>query len=195
MLSFLPAYGFSVSPRSKVMKQKFTLLSWAVQPLILQYFTLSTMCRSITVLLADIKACLPRVIYKTHALNSCTPEGYTRHSFRQINILLFSIVLLNADCCLVGKISMTLPIMLHSALFWSLKIFIRGKHFTTQDWQMDVSKENASPGQAFNIIINFDLPSFFKWPALGHGAGGGLFNFSGRGWIEVLQLRRYSMRK
>lgn len=27
---------------------------------------------------------------------------------------------------------------------------------------MDVSQQNASPGQAFNIIINFDLPSFFR---------------------------------
>lgn len=67
--------------------------------------------------------------------------------------------------------------MLHRVQFWSLKIFIREKHFTTQDWQMDVSKENASPGQAFNIIINFDLPSFFKRPALGHRASGGLFKF------------------
>lgn len=61
----------------------------------------------VSVLLTDIKACLPPVIYKTYALNSCAPEGYNRHSFRQINILLFSIVVLNADCCLMGKISMT----------------------------------------------------------------------------------------
>lgn len=42
---------------------------------------------------------------------------------------------------------------------------------------MDVSKANASPGQAFNIIINFDLPSFFKWPTQGHKASGGMLNF------------------
>lgn len=38
---------------------------------------------------------------------------------------------------------------------------------------MDVSKENVSPGQAFNIIINFDLPSFFKRLGLGDRASGG----------------------
>lgn len=38
---------------------------------------------------------------------------------------------------------------------------------------MDVSKQNASPGQAFNIIINFDLPSFFKGLGLGDRATDG----------------------
>lgn len=105
-------------------------------PLILQDSprSLSQARGRIAALLADITACLPRIIYKTHALNSCTPEGYSRHSFRQINIFLFSIVLLNADCCLVGEniyiyINDSPPIMLRGALFWSLKIFIRGGTF------------------------------------------------------------------
>ena len=40
------------------------------------------------------------------------------------------------------------------------KYLSEGKRFAAQVWRMDVSKENASPGQAFNIIINFDSPSF-----------------------------------
>lgn len=34
--------------------------------------------------------------------------------------------------------------------------------FATQVWKMDMSEENASPVQAFSIIINFDSLPFFK---------------------------------
>lgn len=50
-------------------------------PQYVQFFEISTMFRSITVLQADIKPWLKLVIYKADVLNSGIPEGYTSHSF------------------------------------------------------------------------------------------------------------------